>query len=127
MTGQVKEDLLCRAGELGVRVKDGTLFFEPVLLRGEEFLDQGKSFYFFDINQKKNEILLLPKSLAFTICQVPVIYQKSDESVTEVYAVDGCVTHLKGNQLDKKISQAIFSRKGEYVKIIVYLDSEKFN
>jgi len=70
---------------------------------------------------------LLPKSLAFTICQVPVIYQKSDESVTEVYAVDGCVTHLKGNQLDKKISQAIFSRKGEYVKIIVYLDSEKFN
>ena len=127
MTGQVKEDLLCRAGELGVRVKNGTLFFEPVLLRGEEFLDQGKSFYFFDINQKKNEILLLPKSLAFTICQVPVIYQKSDESVTEVYAVDGSVTHLKGNQLDKKISQTIFSRKGEYVKIIVYLDSEKFN
>ena len=127
MTGQVKEDLLCRAGELGVRVKEGTLFFEPVLLRGEEFLDHEKLFYFFDINQKKNEILLLPESLAFTICQVPVIYQKSDESVTEVYALDGSVTHLKGNQLNTKISQAIFSRKGEYVKINVYIDSEKFN
>ena len=65
--------------------------------------------------------------MAFTICQVPVIYQKSDESVIEVYAVDGSVTHLKGNQLDKKISKAIFSRKGKYVKIIVYIDSEKLN
>ena len=112
---------------MGVRVKEGNLFFEPVLLRGEEFLDHEKLFYFFDINQKKNEILLLPESLVFTICQVPVIYRKSDESVTEVYALDGSVTHLKGNQLNTKISQSIFSRKGEYVKIIVYIDSKKFN
>ena len=127
MTGQVKEDLLSRAGELGVRVKEGILSFEPLLLRGEEFIDHAQAFNFYDINQKKNEILLLPKSLAFTICQLPIIYQKSDESVTEVYTKEGSVIHFKGNQLDKKISQAIFSRKGDYTKIIVYMDSEKFN
>ena len=64
MTGQVKEDLLSRAGELGVRVKEGILSFEPLLLRGEEFIDHAQAFNFYDINQKKNEILLLPKSLA---------------------------------------------------------------
>ena len=35
--------------------------------------------------------------MAFTVCQVPVIYQKSDENVIEVHAKDGSVTHLKEN------------------------------
>ena len=32
MTGQVKEDILSRFGELGVTVKNGQLSFDPVLL-----------------------------------------------------------------------------------------------
>ena len=71
MTGQVKEDLLSRAGEIGVKVKEGILSFEPELLRSEEFLDHAKVFYFINIHQEKSEILLVPKSLAFTVCQVP--------------------------------------------------------
>ena len=121
MTGQVKEDLLSRTGELGVKVKDGILSFEPVLLRNQEFLEQSQVFSFINIHQKKSEILLGQKSLAFTLCQVPVIYQKSDESVIEVYSKDGSVTHIKGNQLDSKISQAVFSRSGEFEKIIVFI------
>ena len=38
MTGQVKEDILSRFGELGVFVKEGRLFFNPCLLRKDEFL-----------------------------------------------------------------------------------------
>ena len=123
MTGQVKEDLLSRAGEVGVKVKEGILCFEPELLRSEEFLDHAKVFYFINIHQEKSEILLVPKSLAFTVCQVPVVYQKSDENVIEVHAKDGSVTHLKGKQLDSKISQAVFSRSGEFEKIVVFLDA----
>ena len=33
MTGQVKEEILTRFGELGVRVEEGAIVFEPVLLR----------------------------------------------------------------------------------------------
>ena len=124
MTGQVKEDLLSRSGELGVRVKEGILCFDPELLRSEEFLDHKQVFYFINIHQKKSEILLTPKSMAFTVCQVPVIYQKSDENVIEVHAKDGSVTHLKGKQLNFKISQAIFRRSGKYEKIVVFLDSK---
>ena len=37
MTGQVKEDILSRIGELGAIVSKGVLSFSPGLLRGREF------------------------------------------------------------------------------------------
>jgi hypothetical protein len=37
MTGQVKEDILSRIGELGINVKDGKIIFNPRLLRRNEF------------------------------------------------------------------------------------------
>jgi hypothetical protein len=126
MTGQVKEDLLSRAGELGVKVKEGTLSFEPVLLRSQEFMEETQLFSFVDIHQKKKKIQLAQNSLAFTVCQVPVVYQKSDENVIEVYTNDEGIIHIKGNQLDSKISQSLFSRSGEFVKIVVFIDPENF-
>lgn len=41
MTGQVKEDILSRFGELGVRIKDGKVTFSPTLLRDDEYLPDG--------------------------------------------------------------------------------------
>lgn len=41
MTGQVKEDILCRFGELGVRVCNGKVSFHPTLLRDDEYLSDG--------------------------------------------------------------------------------------
>ncbi|MEM9053661.1 MAG: hypothetical protein AAGC47_16520, partial [Bacteroidota bacterium] len=49
MTGQVKEDILCRFGELGVFVKDGQLYFDPCLLRKEELLSEAKIFQYIDV------------------------------------------------------------------------------
>ena len=40
MTGQVKEDILSRFGELGVYVNNGKLLFNPRLLRVDEFLKE---------------------------------------------------------------------------------------
>ena len=39
MTGQVKEDIISRFGELGVRIKNGKLQFNPILLKKDEFLE----------------------------------------------------------------------------------------
>ena len=41
MTGQVKEDILSRFGELGVRVCNGKVSFHPTLLKDDEFLPDG--------------------------------------------------------------------------------------
>ena len=112
---------LSRAGELGVRVKEGILSFEPLLLRGEEFIDHARLSIF---------MTLIRKKMKSFCCQIIGIYHlsitnnlsKIDESVEVILE---CVIHFKGNQLDKKISQNI--QKGDYTKIIVYMDSEKFN
>ncbi len=58
MTGQVKEDVLSRFGELGVFVKDGKLVFDPRLLRKEEFLKEPNNFQIhqYQSRSKRNSI-----------------------------------------------------------------------
>ncbi|MCB0043043.1 MAG: hypothetical protein KDE23_25325, partial [Caldilinea sp.] len=79
MTGQVKEEILTRLGELGVSVQGGSLCFAPTLLRSDEFLETSGTFVYIDITQIKRTLVLPPKSLAFTICQVPVIYSRGGQ------------------------------------------------
>ena len=59
MTGQVKEDILSRIGELGVSVKNGELQFYPCLLRIGEFLKNPMIFEYIDINQNRNTITVI--------------------------------------------------------------------
>ena len=75
MTGQVKEDILSRFGELGVFVSEGKLHFKPCLLRKDEFLHQPITFEYLDVHSKHQQLQLEAGSLGFTYCQVPVIYQ----------------------------------------------------
>ena len=44
MTGQVKEDILSRFGELGLRVKEGRLCFDFTLLKEEPHQTRYSSF-----------------------------------------------------------------------------------
>ena len=37
MTGQVKEEIITRFGELGIRIREGTLKIDPRLLQTSEF------------------------------------------------------------------------------------------
>ena len=60
MTGQVKEDIISRFGELGLRVFDGKIRFDPSILRKDEFnlteieYQEGQSLSFFQILQLQN-------------------------------------------------------------------------
>ncbi|MBC7556731.1 MAG: hypothetical protein H7195_07195, partial [Chryseobacterium sp.] len=44
MTGQVKEDLLARWGELGILVEEGCVKFDPFLLKKSNFLEEQNKF-----------------------------------------------------------------------------------
>ena len=121
MTGQVKEDILCRIGELGVFVKNGNIQFNPQLLRGHEFLKEPKTFKYFDINKNIKEIKLESKSLCFTYCQIPVIYKLSSESGIDVIFNDGPSMHFDSLTLDTERSNQIFKRTGEVEQIVVFL------
>ncbi len=56
MTGQVKEEILTRFAELGVRVHDGAVRFDPCLLRACEFIDEPQPFRFLDVDGDWQEL-----------------------------------------------------------------------
>lgn len=119
MTGQVKEDILSRFGELGVFIKDGVLHFNPCLLRKDEFLTQPKTFNYVNVHFEHKTIELKENSLAFTFCQIPVVYQLSESSSIEIFDNQGNSKVMNQLSLDGKTSQDVFGRKGIIEKLIV--------
>ena len=113
MTGQVKEDILSRFGELGVFVKDGSIHFNPWLLRKDEFLRKETIFKYVSIAQHNQSITLNEGSIGFTYCQVPIIYTIGNEQNITITFSNGTTKNIKANVIDKSISEKIFARTGE--------------
>ncbi|WP_378175584.1 hypothetical protein [Aquimarina sp. SS2-1] len=122
MTGQVKEDILSRLRELGVVIKDGELQFYPSLLRIGEFLKDPKIFSYVDVHQNNKQLQLYRHELAFTYCQVPVVYTLSGENSIEITHKNGLITSYDGLNLDVSISQKLFKRTGEVESIKVNIE-----
>ncbi len=96
MTGQVKESVLARRRELGVIVKDGSITFHPFFIRDEEFMADG--------------------SISFTICEIPVSYQRCEAERIIVTMADGREVTIEQEgvlELPQDISMSVFERKTE--------------
>ena len=117
MTGQVKEDVITRFGELGVFVKQGELYFNPCLLRKEEFLSKETSFEYLSLFRGSQSITIPSNSLAFTYCQVPIIYHISDKDHLEIIFKDGTSSKIDALVIDRITSEKIFKRTGDIVQI----------
>ena len=113
MTGQVKEDVLSRIGELGVFVKEGKLNFSPKLLRENEFITTPQTFKYTAISKEEKTINLKEGSLCFTYCQIPIIYSLSEKEGIEVVFNDASKTIFNSLSLDVKTSTKVFSRSNE--------------
>lgn len=124
MTGQVKEDILSRFGELGVFVDDGKLHFDPCMLRKEEFLTETKVFNYITLKNEDAQLHLSEGELAFTYCQVPVVYKISSENSIEVKRNDGTIIGFQSLSLDKKMSETVFSRSAEIEVIRVNITKD---
>ena len=125
MTGQVKEEILTRHGEFGVRVVDGRLRFQPLLLRRREFFQDEAEFSYFDLEGQRRVLTLQPGSLSFTFCQVPVVYRLSGKPLRiEVKMAAGETKEFAQDALDVETSRKIFSRTGEVVRIDVSIPEE---
>lgn len=120
MTGQVKEEILARAGELGVRVEAGAVWFRPRLLQDDEFLPAPARFAGFAVDGQPLSIGLPSGSLAFTFCQVPVIYTRTaGEARIRVRFADGSTDERPGDRLDAGTSAALLARDGRIAGIEV--------
>jgi hypothetical protein len=122
LTGQVKEDILCRFGELGVRVRAGRIHFEPQLLRQEEFLAAPATFTYFDVAGRVQKLRLKTSALAFTYCQVPVVYQQAEKTFLVIERANGGKRRQDTLALDEHDSRAVFERSGAIKSIVCGLN-----
>ncbi len=125
MTGQVKEEILTRFGELGIRVKEGVVQFQTNLLRSCEFVKEATPFSYLDVDDNWQEITVPKSGLAFTWCQVPVVYQLSDseEPALTITFKDGTQQGLSQLTLPAKESSNLFLRNGQIRQISLNLNS----
>jgi len=120
MTGQVKEDILTRFEELGIRVEQGEIAFEPILLRRVEFLSGPRPWRF--ETQPEQPIEELPAgSLAFTLCGVPVIYRLAASAAIRVFTDQDEQVVIPGSRLGRPWSRSLCLREGRLRKIEVDL------
>jgi hypothetical protein len=120
MTGQVKEDLIIRLGEMGVRVEEGRLIFQPRLATRTEFLTEPRTFRFIDVDGHEASLGLEIGTLAFTACQVPVVAHRGGPARVELTPREGRPRVIAGLALDPATSGAIFERTGDVRRLDVY-------
>ena len=126
MTGQVKEEVLTRFGELGVRVADGAVSFQLSLLRAREFVSRPRKFRFLDVAGAWQEADIPAGGLAFTWCQVPIIYQLSDAAEPSLAITwnDGEEQVIDNLALPADISTELFRRSGRISRIIATFNAD---
>jgi hypothetical protein len=114
MTGQVKEEVLSRFGELGLTIRDGVVSFEPRLLRECEFGAEAQSFRFLDVRGRWQELQVPVHGLAFTWCQVPIVYRVVDRGLPALTVVqeDGTSQKFTALTLPAALGDEVFRRSG---------------
>jgi hypothetical protein len=117
----VKEEVLARFGELGVVVRGGRVSFRPRLLRAAELLSEPSAFEPIGLDGKRLRIELGPGSLAFTLCQVPVVYRSGAPPRIRV-AETGGSAEIAGDTLDAERSAALFGRTGRVRLVEVWTE-----
>jgi len=126
MTGQVKEEVLSRFGELGLRIADGEVRFDPSLLRATEFSSEARWFRFLDVHGQWQELTVPRSGLAFTWCQVPIVYRLRSEGrpTLSITRQDGSIQTLSQLSLSASVSSELFRRSGHIRQISLDIPRE---
>jgi hypothetical protein len=124
MTGQVKEEILTRRGELGVWIRGGRVVFAPIhecLLR--ELTEMAAMFHFINLEGVAESLPVPQGCVAFTLCQTPVICSviAGERASIRVHVRDGSAHDIEGNALSREASLSIFRREGRIHFLEVFL------
>jgi len=126
MTGQVKEEILTRFGELGVRVADGRASFVPRLLRAREFLTEARSFCYLDVDGNWQDVTVPRRGIAFSWCQIPIVYEIDDSAEPGIRVTfdEDNVEQVPALELTREFSAAVFERTGRIRRMHVTIRSD---
>jgi hypothetical protein len=118
MTGQVKEAILARLVELGVLIEAGGIRFRPEMLDRHEG-GEGGDFHYVDVHGVDRVVAVPPRGLAFTLCQVPVVYAPADAATIALVRADGSVEDHAGSEVPRAACREVFLRSGAVAAIRV--------
>ncbi len=124
MTGQVKEDILSRIGELGVTVKKGKITFSSGIFDKSEFLTNSTTFNYVDVFSEPQSMVLEKGCIGFTFCQVPVVYQLDGKEKLRILFRDESTREENNLELDLETSRQIFERTGEIEQIFASIKKD---
>jgi hypothetical protein len=127
LTGQVKEDVIARLGELALTIASGTILFDAALVNKDEILDTKQLFEFYTNNGEQKQIQLEKGEMGFTFCLTPIIVNFLSKDNITVYYADGSTEEIAGRILNHRISSLIFSRNGEIDRVEVSLKTTSIN
>ncbi len=130
MTGQVKEEIITRFRELGICVDAGTVGFTPGLLREREFVADPTRLRYLDVDDQWQELEVPAAGLAFTWCQVPLVYRLDDDAEPSITITrnDDSQQTLPGLALPAVESDEIFLRSGRIRRLdLVFGRKELFS
>ncbi|MEX1295747.1 MAG: hypothetical protein AB1Z67_06210 [Candidatus Limnocylindrales bacterium] len=124
MTGQVKEQIITRFGELGVEVAEGLVRFAPRLVPAGELLSAPRTATFETADGATHPLELDPGSLVFSYCGVPVVYRLGGSAAVEIEQADGGTTVVDGDRLTPAQSLSLFERDGGIRRLTVTVRRE---
>ncbi len=119
MTGQVKEDIITRLTEIGFRINEGIISFDPILFDPDEFLEEQAVFEFYDVHGQRKKRKIPVDSFIFTICQVPVVYSRASEKQIAIHYASGEVKKRNDSSLTAEETRCLISRNGAIEEIVV--------
>ncbi|MEM8758168.1 MAG: hypothetical protein AAGF47_10365, partial [Planctomycetota bacterium] len=114
MTGQVKEGVLARAAEMGVRLSAGTLRFDPTLIDPDELLREDAPLAHADDPTPAGAI-------GCTVCGVPITVAMGEHDRIVATLADGQTESIDGPELPKPLAESIFRRDGRVLRLDVTL------
>lgn len=119
MTGMVKEEILTRQLEVGVRFEEGRLVFDPFLFDPSELLSSPRDFIYLDVFGEEQTLSLSAGTLTYFVCHTPVTVQFGNRDAIEIFDANGTSRKLTGLWLDADASQHVFWRDGEIKRLAV--------
>ena len=93
MTGQVKEGILCRIGELGIRIQDGIIDINPSLLSEKQYFSESEA-------------------AEFSFCGTKFKVFKGTKAGIEIEYSEGKREKIESSTIPRRISKEIFKRTG---------------
>jgi len=113
------------SGELGVRVSNGAVHFQPDLLRARELMAESRNTGYVDVDGNWQTISVPSNGLAFTWCQVPIVYKLDDSAPISLTVVDKDGNEQTLQQLDLPAAESaeLFQRSGRIRQLTLNLHS----